>query len=393
MRTLGLYIQVPFCSSKCSFCNFSSRVERQTAFGRYCCALQTEIEELSEFYAANGIETGILQLPVDTLYVGGGTPSLLGIGQLTELVRAAREFFHVAEELEFTIEVTPGSSDGEFLRSARALGINRLSIGAQSFDEQELRAVGRLHSPQDTSDLVRQARRAGFNNVSLDLIAGLPYQTEASWRQSLKVAAQLRPQHLSLYLFEIDEKSRLGREITHGGSRYHAHAVPSEEFMARAYEVGREFLSQEGFAQYELSNFALPGRQSRHNLKYWQLASYIGIGAGAHSFDGLRRWANETNPTRYQEKIDSSSSSITEIQTLSPEEQLQEFFFLGLRQTGGVDISVAAARWGQELSERWNERLQMLVEDGWLEIMGGRVRLLERAFLVSSEIFQEFVTV
>ena len=393
MSTLGLYIQVPFCSSKCSFCNFSSQVERHTVFDRYCCALQAEIENLPQLYEARGIETAILELPVDTLYVGGGTPSLLGSVRLAALVKAIRRCFHIAEQLEFTLEVTPGSVDAKFLQSTHSLGINRLSIGAQSFDERELRAVGRLHSPEDTCDLVRQARQAGIENISLDLIAGLPYQTDTSWQRSLKVAAQMEPQHVSLYLFEIDEKSRLGREVTHGGSRYHARAVPSEESMAHAYEVGREFLAQEGFLQYELSNFSLPGRQSRHNLKYWQLAHYVGIGAGAHSFDGVRRWANEPDPTHYQEKIESSSSPIAEIQTLSPEDQLQEFFFLGLRQTEGIDISAAARRWGQESVERWNERLQMLVEGGWLEIMGGRVRLRERAFLVSNEIFQEFVTV
>jgi oxygen-independent coproporphyrinogen-3 oxidase len=391
MQTLGIYVQVPFCASKCSFCNFSSRVEHAGVFDEYCRALELEIERLPVIYEGQGTGRQFFELPVDTVYLGGGTPSLLGARRLAGIIAALRRRFQFRPPLEFTLEITPGSAESDFLARARDLGINRLSIGAETFDDGELRAVGRLHSAAETCELVRLARRAGFENISLDLIAGLPYQTEVSWLKSLRAATTLRPEHLSLYLFEIDEKSRLGREVLDGGTRYHASAVPSEEFMADAYEAGREFLTREGHTQYEISNFALPGFESRHNQKYWQLAPYVGLGAGAHSFDGAHRWANEANPKLYGEKLASNASPVAEVRSLSPVEQLEEFFFLGLRQREGVNLLLAARRWGSERVNSWRERINTLARDGWLEEANGRIWLTERAYLVSNEIFQEFV--
>jgi oxygen-independent coproporphyrinogen-3 oxidase len=391
MQTLGIYVQVPFCASKCSFCNFSSRVEHAGVFDEYCRALELEIERLPVIYEGQGTGRQFFELPVDTVYLGGGTPSLLGARRLAGIIAALRRRFQLRPPLEFTLEITPGSAESDFLAGARDLGINRLSIGAETFDDGELRAVGRLHSAAETCELVRLARRAGFENISLDLIAGLPYQTEASWLKSLREAASLRPEHVSLYLFEIDARSRLGREVLDGGTRYHASAVPSEEFMADAYEAGREFLTREGYTQYEISNFALPGFESRHNQKYWQLAPYVGLGAGAHSFDGAHRWANEANPKLYGEKLASNASPVAEVRSLSPVEQLEEFFFLGLRQREGVNLLLAARRWGSERVNSWRERINTLARDGWLEEANGRIWLTERAYLVSNEIFQEFV--
>jgi len=392
MVTLGIYIQVPFCASKCSYCNFSSRVEPASVFARYCGALEHEIERLPAFYEGRGIDRGLLSLPVNTLYVGGGTPSLLGAERLEQVVKALPRRFEFWCPLEFTLEVTPGTADAVFLTKARCLGVNRLSIGTQTFDDQELRTVGRLHSAVEAEELVRQARDVGFANLSLDLIVGLPLQTETSWRRTLQTAARLKPEHLSVYIFEIDEKSRLGREVVHGGTRYHAAAVPGEEFMAEAYEIARAFLAQEGYTQYEISNFALPGYESRHNRKYWQLAPYVGLGAGAHSFDGAHRWANETAVQTYAEKLGRDDSPIAEFRSLSREEQLEEFFFLGLRQTEGVDLASARHRWGQELIDRWQERIGTLIVGGLLKKTGDNIRLGERAYLVSNEVFQEFVT-
>jgi oxygen-independent coproporphyrinogen-3 oxidase len=368
-------------------------VERAIFFDRYVHALELEIERLPTFCAARGIGQDLFALPVDTIYVGGGTPSLLGTERLGRIAQALGRQWGFTPPLEFTLEVTPGSADAGFLNRARCLGINRLSIGAQTFDDRELRAVGRLHQAAETCELVRLARRAGFENISLDLIAGLPYQTETSWPNTLRTAAHVRPEHLSLYLLEIDAKSRLGREVLQHGLRYHAAAVPSDEFTAKAYEAGREFLAREGYAQYEISNFALPGYASRHNQKYWQLAPYIGLGAGAHSFDGERRWANEADPMVYQERLTSEASAIAEVCCLSPEEQIEEFFFLGLRQCQGISLSLAAQRWGRESLKCWRERIESLSREGWLEKTGDNVHLTERAYLVSNEIFEEFVEV
>ncbi len=391
METLGIYIQVPFCASKCSFCNFSSRVVRSTAFDAYCQAVLKEVERLQAFYAASGIGQGLLGLPCDTLYVGGGTPSLLGAGRLKEIVEALRRSFELLDSLEFTLEVTPGSADTCFLARMRALGLTRLSIGAQSFDDGELRSIGRLHSPTETQDLVRRARRAGYANINLDLIAGLPHQTETSWRYTLSTAVALEPEHISVYLFEIDEKSRLGREVLTGGSRYHADAVPGDDFMADAYEAAREFLAGQGYVQYEVSNFALAGRESRHNQKYWRLEPYVGLGAGAHSFDGSNRWANESVVEVYEAKLACARSPIAEIRALSPAEQLEEFFFLGLRERRGVNLELARERWGREWIARSEERISELVRDGWIDKAADRFRLTDRALLVSNEIFQQFL--
>ncbi|MCL5670344.1 MAG: radical SAM family heme chaperone HemW [Acidobacteria bacterium] len=320
MERLGVYIQVPFCASKCSFCNFSSRVAREDVYDGYCRALCREIGYLPELYKSAGIDLGLLTQAADTIYIGGGTPSLLGQGKLSTILEALRHRISFSSHLEFTLEMTPGSAGTEFLARARALGVNRLSIGAQTFDDSELRAVGRLHSADDTRKLIRDARALGYRNISLDLIAGLPHQTETSWQMTLRSALALRPEHISLYLFEIDEKSRLGGEVMRHGTRYHAQFVPGEDFMAEAYESARELLQQEGYRQYEISNFALPGSESLHNLKYWQLEPYIGLGAGAHSFDGQCRWENESAADVYQGKLARQESPICVVRRLSVSE-------------------------------------------------------------------------
>jgi len=392
METLGLYVQIPFCASKCSYCNFSSQVARAEVFDSYCRAIELEIERLPDLYDAQGIGQRLLDFPVDTVYVGGGTPTIVGTERLAKILKAARERFHLDTVIEFTFEITPGSADTGFLAWARAEGVNRLSIGAQSFHDQELSSVGRLHSAAETRELIRQARRAGFANLGLDLIAGLPHQSETSWLESLRVTAQIRPEHISIYLFEVDEKSRLGSEVLRHGTRYHAETVPDENFMVEAYEAARAFLRQEGYIQYEISNFALPGYESHHNQKYWKLEPYLGLGAGAHSFEGERRWANEAVPEAYAARVLRGDSPITEMRLLSLEEQLEEFFFVGLRQSQGVDLALASRRWGASRVTRWEPTIAALAQKGWLERQANQVRVSEQAYLISNEVFQEFVT-
>lgn len=391
MDTLGLYIQVPFCASKCSFCNFSSRVAPRDVYDRYCQGLADEIERLPHFYKLAGIAPGLFEVPVDSVYFGGGTPSLIGIDRLQVVLAHLHRRFRFATAVEFTLEVTPGSADDEFLKRALALGINRLSIGAQSFTDAELRAVGRLHTADDTRALIQNARARGFANISLDLIAGLPHQTESSWQVSLQSAMAQRPEHLSVYIFEIDEKSRLGGEVLRHGIRYHADTIPGDDFMADSYLQAREQLCDAGYAQYEISNFALPGRESLHNRKYWQLKPYVGLGAGAHSFDGQVRWENATSVEEYQRRLQNGDSPICNHQRLAPDAQVEEFFFLGLRQTEGIRLSDALERWGGERVERWVQKIGVLEKDGWLECRDGRVRLADRSLLLSNEVFQEFI--
>lgn len=390
-RTLGVYVQVPFCSSKCTFCNFSSSVAPSKVLRAYLASLEQEINLLPRLAFEQRTAHGLLILPVDTLYLGGGTPTLLGREGLERMFTALRARFRLADESEITIEMTPGSADPDLLEACQRLGMNRLSIGAQSFDDRELRSVGRLHSAADTARQVRSAREAGFADLSLDLIVGFPYQTERSWLNSLHSAIGLAPEHISVYLFEIDEKSRLGSEALRHGSRYHADAVPDEEFMATCYEQARELLEYEGYVHYEISNFARPGFESEHNRKYWRLEPYLGLGAGAHSFDGLARWANETSPEAYARRLDRGELPVSEWRSLPEVEQLEEFFFLGLRQRQGVDLESAARRWGQPAVSRWQNRIAGLVREGWLEAQGSQIRLAPSTYLVSNEVFQQFL--
>ena len=393
MPTLGIYIQVPFCASKCSFCNFSSRVERDTIYDQYTRNLQRELEDWESSFPAHSIPRELLSLPVDSVYLGGGTPTLLGERRLALIIHALEDQVSWGRGIEFTLETTPGSAQPDLLGALRGLGVNRLSIGVQTFADRELRAVGRLHSARESVELVCHAREAGFQNISLDLIAGLPYQTEESFRRSLEETVKLRPTHVSLYLFEVDEKSRLGREVVHGGDRYHAAEVPGEEFMANAYEFGCAFLAREGYSQYEISNFALPTFESRHNRKYWQLAPYVGLGAGAHSFDGERRWSNRIDVRGYNAELDAGRSPLDEVHVLTSEEQVEEFFFLGLRQVEGIDLNWARERWGADCLKPWEGKIVNLARDGWVVLQGDRARLERKAYLLSNEIFQEFVSI
>lgn len=393
METLGLYIQVPFCASKCSFCNFSSRVARSDVYDRYDLALSEEIRKLPEIYKRAELDVGLFEIQVDSVYFGGGTPSLLGIERTERLVGGLQRQFRFAPEIEFTMEVTPGSADSGFLEFAGTCGINRLSFGAQSFDDEELRAVGRLHSAQDTRAAIQTARRVGFTNISLDLIAGLPHQSEASWLASLQSAMALRPEHISVYLFEIDEKSRLGNEVLRHGVRYHAGAMPDDDFMADAYEQARSLLREAGYIQYEISNFALPGRESIHNRKYWELKPYVGLGAGAHSSFGEFRWENATAVEEYQQRLERGEPPICESCRLTTDARLEEFFFLGLRQMSGIDLEEARRYWGSERVDRWVPKIEALEHDGMVVREDGRVRLTDRALLISNEVFEEFIEI
>jgi oxygen-independent coproporphyrinogen-3 oxidase len=383
----GIYVQVPFCASKCSFCNFSSEVAPTTIFDSYVEALKQEIFRV----AAERRSRRLPKLEVDTIYVGGGTPSLLGAQRLAVLSGALRSAFDIQEGAESTLEITPQSADDALLRELLTAGVNRLSIGAQSFDDRELASVGRLHSALDIEEQAKRARQAGFTNLNLDLLAGLPYQTMESWQRSLQQALKLGPEHISVYLFEADEKSRLGREALRRGNSYHGGALPNEDFLADAYEWAREFLAQEGYVQYEISNFALPGYESRHNRKYWERRPYLGFGAGAHSFDGQSRWVNEVSPEAYCRKFAQRESPIAERRTLSPTEQIEEFFFLGLRQTKGVSLAQAQSWWGAPPWNWWQPRVESLEREGWLREQDGWLRLSERAYLVSNAVFQEFL--
>ncbi len=288
MENLGVYIQVPFCQTKCTYCNFHTGVVSTNRFAPYIHAVQHEIANAQELLRAAGIDwpDSLASRLVDTVYVGGGTPSLLDPELLGELLRSIQQSFPAGWE-EVTLEADPETIEPEKARQWAACGISRISFGSQSFVDDELKAAGRMHRSADIYKAVPALRDAGICNISFDLIAGLPKQTHNSWRHSLSETIALAPEHVSVYMMEIDEGSRLGLEVLNNGPRYSAPELPSEEAMADFYELAQRELKSAGYEQYEISNWAKPGFASRHNLKYWRREPYLGFGAGAHSF--LRR--------------------------------------------------------------------------------------------------------
>src|SRR6266478_5498903 len=279
MSRLGIYVQVPFCQTKCTYCNFHTGVVSSARFAPYVACVCEEIRRHREFYAAAGVElpAGIADAVVDTIYIGGGTPSLLDPAHLRRIVGAVRENF-VADLTEVTLEADP-----ETVTEGKAAAW----------------AAGRMHRRADVYRAAGMLRAAGITNISFDLIVGLPKQTASSWRQSLDELIVLAPEHVSVYLLEVDEGSRLGGELLRGGNRYSAGDVPSDDEMAEFYETACSVFGAAGYEHYEISNWAKPGFASRHNLKYWRREPYLGFGAGAHSFNGTTRWANEHDSAQY----------------------------------------------------------------------------------------------
>ncbi|HEY6466852.1 MAG TPA: radical SAM family heme chaperone HemW [Candidatus Acidoferrales bacterium] len=380
---LGIYIQVPFCQTKCTYCNFHTGVVASNRYQPYADAVCREIRESKSGDART----------VDTVYIGGGTPSLLDSAALLRMLDALRENYR-AENLEITLEADPETIDAQKSATWLAAGFDRISMGVQSFHDNELRASGRMHRRDDIFSATEKLRSAGFDNISMDLIAGLPHQTRESWEASVDELLALRPAHVSIYLLEIDEGSRLGRESLAGGARYGAAAIPSDDTQAEFYESACARLEAAGYEHYEISNWALPGRRSRHNLKYWRREPYLGFGAGAHSFDGTTRWANIHDSMRYVDLVGKGISTREQIEAVTPAQALDEEIFLGLRQLEGIDLAEVAARSNGEFSARaksLSEAIQRLREQGLIETDGTRVRLAPDRLAVSNEVFVELL--
>ena len=378
--SLGIYIQVPFCQTKCTYCNFHTGVVARERYQPYADAVCREISEGREFQGEI----------VDTIYVGGGTPSLLDPAALAKILDVLREKYRVEAAAEATLEADPETIDAKKAAAWSAAGFNRISMGVQSFHDNELRAAGRIHRRTDIFRATETLRAAGLQNVSIDLIAGLPHQTRKSWESSIDELLAICPEHVSIYLLEIDEGSRLGRESLAGGPRYGAATIPSDDDQAEFYESACERLAAAGYEHYEISNWALPAKRSRHNLKYWRRELYLGFGAGAHSFDGATRWANVHDSTRYVKMITIGGSTREQVEPVTPEQALDEEIFLGLRQLEGIDLDVIAARSNGEFSRRGTklrEGIRRLEVEGFVETAGSRVRLAPSRLTVSNEVF------
>jgi oxygen-independent coproporphyrinogen-3 oxidase len=390
MSKLGIYIQVPFCQTKCTYCNFHTGVVSPGRFAPYTTAVCREIGDHRNLLESAGVAignvTGSETLSVDTVYIGGGTPSLLEPELLTQMLQALRANFDCSFK-EVTLEADPETIDAEKAAQWAGAGFNRISFGTQSFVDEELKAAGRMHRREDIYRAVPILRTAGVRNISFDLIAGLPKQTDASWGQSLSEAIALGPEHVSIYMMEIDEGSRLGLEVLQSGARYSAKDIPSEESMAEFYELAQVELKSAGYLQYEISNWARPDFESRHNLKYWRREPYLGFGAGAHSLYVSQRWANRHDAIAYVAAISEGKSAIEAIDTVTPALALEEEFFLGLRQLSGIDLSRIEHQYGISLTEKAEE----LATLGMLEKQGAVVRLPASKLSVSNEIIVELL--
>jgi oxygen-independent coproporphyrinogen-3 oxidase len=399
MRKLGTYVQVPFCQTKCTYCNFHTGVVASSRFAPYVATVCREIREHRELLRAAGVgwsgdadpkahsqEWQCHEGVVDTVYIGGGTPSLLDAAHLQSILDAIRATF-VAELVEVTLEADPETIEAEKAAAWVRAGINRVSFGLQSFVDKELIAAGRMHRRADIYRAMPILRAAGIRNISFDLIAGLPHQTKESWWRSLEELAGLGPEHVSVYLLEIDEGSRLGKELLQGGGKYSAAAVPSEDEMAEFYEMAQEALGAAGYHHYEISNWAKPGFESKHNLKYWRREPYLGFGAGAHSFSGTERWANAHDATGYVAAVQSGRLPVEQHETLTAESALEEELFLGLRQLEGIDVGRIEREYGVTLAGKFDP----LALAGLVRRDGGMVRLAPERLSVSNEVFVELM--
>jgi oxygen-independent coproporphyrinogen III oxidase len=398
----GVYISVPFCRAKCTFCNFASGVFAADRMQQYVERVCNEMRGSRQ--AAEGLGAS-LSRGVDTVYFGGGTPSLLSAEQFRLIFDGLRGEFEIATDAEITLECAPGQLAEATLEELLRQGMNRISFGVQSFVDRESAAVGRLHTRQQCEQEMARVRAAGIDEISLDLIAGLPHQTAESWRYSVGQAVASGAPHVSVYMLEVDEESRLGREMLEQGSRYHADAVPSEDEAAEWYLDACMALDAAGLKQYEISNFAREGHGSRHNLKYWRRQPYIGFGLDAHSMlmtgAGAVRFANTSDLEEYLGKDAAAASSefkvltpvvdAPEVDVIGDAEAFEESLFLGLRLNEGVRFEHLRGRFGEAMVHGAMPALLEVRDAGLVELDGDAVRLTAQGRMVSNEVFSRLL--
>jgi len=384
--SLGLYVSVPFCRAKCSYCNFASGVFAEGRMQAYVDRLCAEIVTAPERAAAMQAN---LPHRVESIFFGGGTPSLLAPQQLRQIFQTIHKHFTVTTGAEITMECAPGQISDAVLAEMLAQGVNRISFGVQSFVDKEAAAVGRLHTAEMVHAEIARVRSAGVRSINVDLIAGLPHQTPASWQHSLDEAVASGAGHISVYMLEVDEDSRLGREVLAGGVRYHAHFIPDEELTADLYLAACEYLECSGVSQYEISNFARSGEASQHNMRYWRRQPYLGLGLDAHSM--LRREDVETPAVRFAntDELDryiggenplAAFATKVEPELIAQHAATEETIFLALRLNAGMECGELIACTGKDA-------VAELAGEGLLLHEGTRVRLSARGRLLSNEVF------
>jgi len=371
---LGLYVHIPFCSAICNYCNFNRGLYDEALKTRYVAALRQEIAA-----APSGLQA-------DTVFFGGGTPSLLEPDEMASILQSARDRFALAADAEITLETNPETVDRDKLERVRAAGVNRISFGVQSFQDAELKRLGRIHSADRARAAVREARAAGFDNVSLDLMMWLPGQSVEAWLANVDALVEAAPDHASLYLLELYPNAPLKEEMARAGW-----SLAPDDDAAEMYLRAMERLEGAGLAQYEISNVARPGRASRHNLKYWTDGEWLAFGCGAHSTRDGVRWKNVPGTADYVDRVTSGRDLVAERRVLSPTDRLEEALFTGLRLTGGLDIEVTGARYRTDVWDRYGRALEPFLREKWLILEGPRLRLTREGMLMANEVMAVFV--
>lgn len=376
---IGLYIHVPFCLKKCNYCDFVSYPYDAGSAASYVCALK---KEMALYVAKLPPEHKTLR----SIYIGGGTPTVLPAHLMTEILAAVRANFTWPGDIEVTVEANPGTVDESKLCALRGAGVNRLSLGAQAVQERLLSLLGRRHGWRQVDGAVMTARRAGIDNISIDLIYGIPGQIMKDWQETLEHAAALGVEHISAYNLKIEPDTPLCRDVTAG------YTVPCDEDLEVEmlyYTIDR--LSEHGYRHYEISNYARPGREAGHNLTYWQNEEYLGLGPAAHSYiDGVR-FANTPDLHRYQAMLAQGRTPVSEEEVLTPRERLAEAIFLGLRLTDGVDLRQFAGKYGEDPEVSFRESLDKLLRLGLIHVSDHRLRLARKGLPLANEVFAEFV--
>jgi oxygen-independent coproporphyrinogen-3 oxidase len=373
-QAAGIYIHIPFCETRCHYCNFVTGGFETHIASRYVEALCMEMIESSG------------QGAIDTIYFGGGTPTTLEPAQLGRLIKVCSDKFNLSDNSEITAEANPGSVTPETLANLRAIGINRLSFGVQSFDDSELQMLGRTHSAQEAREAIGAAYDAGFSNVSLDLIAGLPEQLPETWSRNVTEALALQPEHISVYLLEIYKDAPLQHRIEHGELK----AIDDELTVSMYFEL-LERASSSGYEQYEISNWARPGYESRHNLKYWQGAPYWAFGVSAAGYDGKTRWSNTRNLHDYLERVEHGESPVADRVSLSEDDLQSESLFLKLRLKDGVDLDSHKREFGIDVLSRYGEEITRLEDAGLIEFDDQTMRITRAGKVLANEVFAAFV--
>jgi oxygen-independent coproporphyrinogen-3 oxidase len=374
----GVYVHVPFCSAICNYCNFNRGLYDETLKARYVEALRREIR-MPDLKVRPTRDT-------DTIFFGGGTPSLLEPGEIASIIQAVRDAFDLASDAEITLETNPETVDRQKLERFREAGVNRLSFGVQSFHDSELKRLGRIHSADRARAAIADARGAGFDNVSLDLMMWLPGQSVASWLQNVDALIEASPDHASLYLLELYPNAPLREDMARAGWSQ----APDDD-AAEMYLTAMDRLDAAGLLQYEISNVARPGRASRHNLKYWTDGEWFGFGCGAHSTVAGVRWKNVSGTEEYINRVTNGGDVAAERRVMTPGERLEDALFTGLRLSAGIDAEAVGRRYGVDVIDRYGEALRPFYEAGWLVREGGRLRLTRDGMLMANEVMAVFV--